>query len=262
MIDRARSRRFVHYALGLYAVGSAWLALIFLSGAELTPRGLTCGLAYGGEPADSTSDSATTGEDYLRALAARNKELRTLAVSFRQEKKLRILRRPRLSQGQLWYAGGRLAMEVRDPGGKVETRLLVDKTQLQIYYPRLKRLEVADGLGEGGDDPGAPAIPFAPDHWTSLAKNYHVTLERFAASEGDKKEERVTLRLRARAEETAIQQMRIVLIDDQLREYVQVEKSGDEMRMEIVSWKANEPVDPARFELKVPRGTKRVKITR
>lgn len=230
------------------------LTLVF-SGVTLKP------LLRAEESRDSLPKATKTGADYLRELSTRNKDLRTLSVRFRQQKKLRILRRPRHSQGELWYADGRLAMEVRDLKGKVETRLLVEKERLKIYYPRLKRLEFADSVS-GKDDGEAPAIPFAPEHWENIERNYDVTMKRTPAADVEKPRQTVTLILNALNEKNPIQKMRIVLVDDQLREYVQVEKSGDEMRMEILAWRRNEPIDAARFDLKVAPGTKRVKLSR
>ena len=65
----------------------------------------------------SGSEAEKSGRQYLKELAARSKGIRSLHVRFRQEKHLRLLRRPRISEGEIWYSQGRLSMKVRRRGG-------------------------------------------------------------------------------------------------------------------------------------------------
>ena len=93
----------------------------------------------------SASASAPTELDsFLDAWAEKGKTVRSLSLRFRQEKKLRILRRPKISEGELLYADKQLWVRMRGSTGDVESELLLEKGQLKILYPRLKRLEILD----------------------------------------------------------------------------------------------------------------------
>ena len=63
-------------------------------------------LADGEEETLGKIASESETQTFLKELAERSQKTRTLRVRFRQEKKLRILRRPRRSTGQLFLLAG------------------------------------------------------------------------------------------------------------------------------------------------------------
>lgn len=210
-------------------------------------------------------DAEKGGRQYLKELAARSKGIRSLHVRFRQEKHLRILRRPRISEGEIWYSQGRLSMKVWRRG-TVESHLLMRDGELRILYPELKRLETLK-LGSGG---GATrvglAIPFLTGDWESAERDYEVILGSDTNGSdtnagGKRSGRRVVLELKPRDPSSPVKRLRMVMVDDQMREYTQEEKKGNKVRMEILSWEENQEIPPERFRMEVPAGTKIVRLT-
>jgi hypothetical protein len=203
-------------------------------------------------------DSRVELRAFLAELAARNRETRTLEVRFRQEKKLRILRRPRLASGELYFAGGKLAIITRDPGGAVESRLLHAAGEMKIYYPALERLEIfpaGEAVRKEGPAAGQEAnlLLFTQD-WEGLEERYELRLARKEAA-GDE-EPPVTLSLEPREKTSAVKKIEMTFAGHRLIEYLQEEVSGDRVRMEILAWKVNEEIPAERFRLEVPPGTR------
>jgi hypothetical protein len=201
----------------------------------------------------SASASAPTELDsFLDAWAEKGKTVRSLSLRFRQEKKLRILRRPKISEGELLYADKQLWVRMRGSTGDVESELLLEKGQLKILYPRLKRLEILD-VGEGASGKGfgmETSIPFFAVDPRQAKKNYEVTLER------RKESDFLTLTPRG---ESAVKRLELELVDFEVRRYRQFEKNGDEMLFEVLSVEINAEVPQGSFELKVPPGTRTVR---
>ncbi len=210
------------------------------------------------------ADAEKSGRQYLKELAARSKGIRSLHVRFRQEKHLRLLRRPRISEGELWYSQGRLSMKVRRRG-TVESHLLMRDGELRILYPELKRLETLKlGSGGGGMRAGL-AIPFLTGDWESAERDYEVILgsdtNRSDTNAGGKRSgNRIVLELKPRDPSSPVKRLRMVMVDDQMREYSQEEKKGNKVRMEILFWDENREIPPERFRMEVPAGTKTVRL--
>jgi hypothetical protein len=220
------------------------------------------------EPAAAESIAATAAEkeEFLAELGRRTKELKRLHVTFRQEKKLRILRRPRLSEGDLVYAGGKMSLRLRGRDGELESEMLLADGELKIHYPALARLEVM-ALGRGGAAPpaGGMGIPFFAEDWRELEKDHDVRLEwkppTAAGAAGTAGAARgAVLTLTPRDVKSPVRSLSMTFAGHDLREYRQVDASGDEVRIEVLSWKTNEEPPPGRFQLAVPPGTKTVPL--
>ena len=192
-------------------------------------------------------------EAFLEAWAVKMRGIQSIAIRFRQEKKLRILRRPKVSEGDLVYADGMLSVVVRGKDGQVESQLLMKDGELRIFYPQLKRLEVIPLGGvsaKGAPLPpsgAGPSIPFFAGDPREATRDYVVRLER--GREVD------LLSLEPRDTSVPVKRLELKLVGFVLKEYRQVETSGDELRMEILASETNPGVRPERFRLAVPEGT-------
>jgi hypothetical protein len=197
----------------------------------------------------AADDRAPSGDvdRFLDEWSKKAAEIRTLSIRFRQEKTLKVLRRPRLSDGDLAYADGKLSVIVRSPAGEVETELLMARGELKILYPRLKRLEVIP-VGAGGPGPGmGPAMPFFGGDPRAVTKDYDATLTR---SDG-----KDVLALRPKDPRSPLKKLEMTFVSFEVREYRQVDADGSEVHMTITSAEVNKDVPASRFELKVPEGT-------
>ncbi|MGE0707588.1 MAG: outer membrane lipoprotein carrier protein LolA [Planctomycetota bacterium] len=140
------------------------LALCCLAAPALTPVALAP-VARAQEQAPSATPSPAPSPEpeppapevkaFLAEWAQAMRDVRTLRVRFKQTKRLRILKRPLVREGETLLKDGRVLMTVRGPDGQPETELLVVPGEARLHYPRLKRLEVFP-LGEGR----APPTPF------------------------------------------------------------------------------------------------------
>ncbi len=144
--------------------------------------------------------------------------------------------------------------------GTVESHLLMKEGELTILYPELRRLEVlqaSPGSGGGRRDTRM-AIPFLAGDWEAAEKDYEISLrrEKVDAPAG----ERVVLELVPRDSGSPVKRLSILLVDERLREYSQEEKSGDRVRMQILSWEENREIPPERFLMQVPAGTETVRL--
>ncbi len=209
----------------------------------------------------------------LTDLSRKGGEVRTLEVRFRQEKKLRILRRPRVALGEVALEGGdvpfKLSIVTRDPEGKVESRLLIRDGEMKIYYPALERLEVfpvseeAPG-GSGGAQAGQEVFRLLfTNRWEKLGEEYRAALVEEGIPPGEKAggapaeaERRWRLTLEPRKPGSPVKGIEVHLAGSRIREYRQEDASGDKVRFEVLEWKANGKVPEDRFRLEVPLGTK------
>jgi len=187
---------------------------------------------------------------FLDAWATKSKEIRSLTMRFRQEKRMKILRRPKTSEGDLAYADGRLSVVVRSPAGEVETELLLAEGELKILYPRLQRLEVIPlGKSSGPGPPVGmgPSIPFFAGDPRDAKKDYEIELVRA------EKEDR--LALIPRDAKSPVKRLELVFVDFALKEYRQVDANGDDVRMQVIASEVNPRVPSSRFEMHPPPGT-------
>lgn len=195
-------------------------------------------------------ESESELDGFLSAWAKTMEGLETVEIRFRQEKKLRILRRPLISTGtlRLRLRERRLRCTVFGPGGKVETELLVAGPTVKIFYPALEQVEVYD-LGENATAP--VTFPGLSGDVESLKRDYHVKLTR---EKGEKGRDRLVLS--PRDPDSPIKEMQLVLADYELKELIQVDRKGGSIRMEILEFKKNQKLSPEDLELTIPPGTR------
>lgn len=193
--------------------------------------------------------SPVTGEaktTFLSTWSERLRSMRSLHMVFRQEKHLRVLRQALLAQGELWLKGDTLLYVLARPTGATELMVRLDKQTVQTYYPLLHTLEVME-LQTTGAFP--QVMPFWYPEPDVLARDYEVELFLDAAGLH-------TLRLVPRDTRGPVQEIRLVLRDFQPQAFVQVEKNGTRVRMQMTTFTINPEVSEAQLALRVPAGTK------
>ena len=193
--------------------------------------------------------SPVTGEAktaFLTIWSEHLRSMRSLRMLFRQEKHLRVLRQALVAQGELWLKGETLLYMLTNPAGETQLMVRLDKQTVQTYYPLLNTLEVIDLQTTGVFPQGLPFWYPEPD---ALTRDYEVDL--FLDSAGLH-----TVRLVPRDARVRMQEIRLVLRDFEPQAFVQVEKNGSRMRMDITTFTVNPEVSEAQLELHVPAGTK------
>ena len=193
--------------------------------------------------------SPVTGEAktaFLTTWSAHLRSMQSLHMLFRQEKHLRVLRQALVAQGELWLKGETLLYVLTNPAGETELMVHLDKQTVQTYYPLLNTLEVIE-LQTTGAFP--QALPFWYPEPDALTRDYEVEL--FLDTAGLH-----TLRLVPRDARAPVQEIRLVLRDFQPQAFVQAEKNGTRVRMQITAFTINPEVSEAQVALHVPAGTK------
>jgi outer membrane lipoprotein-sorting protein len=105
-------------------------------------------------------------------------------------------------------------------------------------------------------------VPFFAGDPRELTRSYRVTLERPTAAappESSGKEER-TLVLEPRETTSPVKRLEISFAGFDVRGYRQVDASGDEAVMTVLSSELNARVPAERFQLEVPAGTVVVRL--
>jgi len=194
-----------------------------------------------GNPVTGEAKTAflTTWSEHLR-------NMRSLHMLFRQEKQLRVLRQPLVAQGELWLKGETLLYVLKNPAGETELIVHLDKQTVQTYYTVLKTLEVVN-LQTTRAFP--QVLPFWYPEPDALARDYEVDL--FLDATGLH-----TLRLVPKDASVPVQEIRLTLRDFQPQAFVQVEKNGTRVHMQITTFTMNLEVSELQLELHVPAGTK------
>lgn len=226
-----------------------------------------------GPAAEAASQPASEAElkALLEDLTRKGGEVHSLEVKFRQEKKLRILRRPRISTGEVAFDGPpfKLSIVARDQEGKVESRLLIRDGEMKIYYPPLERMEVFPAAGDapggsGGAQAGQEVFRLLfTNQWEKITKEYQAALVEEGDPGGKKSEgappdpeKRWLLTLTPRKPDSTVKKLEVLITGTKIREYRQEESSGDRVRFEVLEWKPNGKIPEDRFLLEVPPGTK------
>lgn len=222
-------------------------------------------LALADEVKDASAPRVASGKEvdaYLQELARRTEGMKSLRVRFRQEKKLRLLRRPRVSTSELVFAGGKIAVTTKGRTGDVESRLLLEKGELKIFYPALARMEIFPSSGDPtkrGAAAGRPmSLPLFTGDWKTMKKLYTIVMR--VTETDDSKPPVVDLELTPKDVKAAVRKVTLSLVDHRIREYVQEERNGNRVRMEVLEWTKNVKVSPATFEMRVPANTKIVRV--
>jgi outer membrane lipoprotein-sorting protein len=182
---------------------------------------------------------------FLQSWGKHLQAMRSLHMVFTQEKHLQLLRRPLLSQGELWLKGDTLRYVLKNTAGDIELELRLDAQTVKTYYPLTQTLEVIDL--QTTQTPLA-SMPFLGRDPTTLEKEYESELAVVA--------ERYTLRLTPRHPEAPLAEIRLVLQDFLPQEFLQVEKNGNRTLMRISTFTPNPEVSDAQLELHIPPGTK------
>ena len=193
--------------------------------------------------------SPVTGEAktaFLTTWSERLRSMQSLHMVFRQEKHLRVLRQALVAQGELWLKGDTLLYVLKNPTGETDLMVRLDKQVVQTYYPLLHTIEVV-ALQTTGAFP--QVMPFWYPDPDALARDY--TVDVFLDAAGLH-----TLRLVSRDARGSVQEIGLVLRDFQPQAFVQVEKNGTRVRMQITTFTINPEVSEAQLALHVPAGTK------
>ncbi len=217
--------------------------------------------------AGKTTESASTADSaeidrFLEAWSKQLGDLDSLEVRFRQEKKLKILRRPLVSKGRIRLVKGRLLCEVFDRDGKLQSALGIREGVLKLYYPKLKRLEIVK-LG----DTTAPmaAFPVFGTDPAAMKRDFHLSLQEASprdAGPSDAGKPRYQLTLTPKTPGAPLRTMRLHFEGHEVREVEQVDKNGDRVRMIIETFVRPAEIDPADLEIRVAPGTVEVWPTR
>lgn len=213
-----------------------------------------------GPPYDDTGREASGAEigRFLESWSARSKETTSLDIRFRQEKRLRILRRPLVSTGRIRIAGGTIRCEVRDASERPESITVVTEDRLRIYYPRLGRVETYE-LGRAAAP--ALALPFFGSDPATLQRDFELSMSVPEAGDGTD-EPRRRLVLTARSEDAPIRWITLVFDGLEVREVEQKDRNGDRVRMVLEEVRRDPDLRPEDLELRVPPGTKEVRPAR
>lgn len=216
-------------------------ALLLLAGLMLW-RVLPPGMACASEAARSLIGEAKA--TFLQTWSERLQAMHSLHMVFTQEKTLRLLRRPLRAQGELWLRGETLRYVLKNAAGETELNIRLDPQTVQTYYPLLQTLEVID-LHTSQAPP--LSVPFLVRDPAMLDKAYETAL--FATSDVH------TLRLVPREPQAPVTEMRLSLKDFQPQQFVQLEKNGTRLTLQIVTFTVNPDISDAQLELHVPAGT-------
>lgn len=190
---------------------------------------------------------SVTGEEkaiFLHTWGTRMQDMRTLHMLFTQEKHLTLLRRPLVTQGELWLKGDTLRYTLKNPGGTTELDLRLDPHTVRAYYPLLQTLEVID---LGATPTPQHAVPFLSRDFANAEDVYDTELTGAA--------ERYTLRLVPRHANSPVAALQLTLQQFQPVEYIQTEKNGNRLVMHISTFTMNPDVSDAQLDLQVPAGT-------
>lgn len=207
----------------------------------VTLGALSLSLALSAVADEETPDAA---REFLAAWARDLAGVRTLHVRFAQTKTLRILRRPRMSRGEVFVAEGRMRMVVTDLAGEVEIELAVAEGEARILYPRLARLEIYPATAQSASR--APFPIFGGDV-EALARFHRVRLEQESGDE--------VLVLSPREPDSPVRETRMRFRDRKLLEVGQVDSRGDSVAIAIEAFDVNPDLPEGALLLVVPPGT-------
>lgn len=169
---------------------------------------------------------------FLARWAASMKDVSSLRVEFTQTKKLRFLRRPRVSQGVTLLKGHTVLMRVVGRDGRPELELLVRDDAVRLHYPKQRRLELYP-LQSPRKGPRSPFVLFGGD-LERLADDYRASLRHEGAFD--------VLTLLPRSEDDPLRKTTIRLRDFTVVSMEQTTRRGDVLRLEVRRFERNAPV--------------------
>ena len=163
---------------------------------------------------------------------------------FTQEKHLRLLRQPLVTQGELWLQGDVLYYVMKNTAGQPELQLRLDSHTVKTYYPLLQTLEVIE---QTTTQPLPLSIPFLGRDPQALAKTYEIEVFATAGL--------YTLHLTPRDPTSPVRDMRLTLKDFQPQRFTQNDKSGNRLAMYIATFTPNLAIAASQLELHIPART-------
>lgn len=202
-------------------------------------------------PADAPAEAPSAEvQAFLKEWAEAMREVRTLRVRFKQTKKLRILKRPLIREGETLLKGRRVLMVTRGADGEPETELLVTPDEARLFHPRLKRLEVFPIAP--GSAPPTPFPLFGSD-LADLPQRYRLRLE-VHPEPGER-----TLILVPRAASSPLAETRMRFRGTRILRVAQKSRRGDEVVIEVSAFEINPTLD-GELQLVIPEGTTQTKL--
>lgn len=204
-------------------------------------------------PGDTPEGASPAVQQLLSRWARGLRGLSSLRVTFRQTKTLRVLRRPRVSDGVALVKGRKVKLVTRR-GGAVETELLVGD-DVRLHYPRLKRLEVYPREGRGGSLP----FPLFGGDVEALPADFHLQV-----IEADETQTLVMRPRLAEGETAPYREARMTFatVGEGLRvaSLVQLGTRG-RVEIEVRRWEPGAAIADAALQLAIPAGTEVVRLT-
>ncbi len=182
---------------------------------------------------------------FLQTWGEHLQAIHALHMTFTQEKHLRLLRRPLVTQGELWLKDDVLYYVLKNTAGETELELRLDSHAVKTYYPLLQTLEVIDLHGTQAPPPSIPFMWREPD---TLVKAYEIEI--FMASE------LYTLQLTPKKPTSPVREIRLTLKDFQPQTFRQIEKNGNRLEMRISAFTPNPKISQTQLKLHIPEGTK------
>ncbi len=204
------------------------------------------------QPTQAQPTQASPSAEVKNLLAEWSKSLgdvRTLRVRFEQVKHLRVLRKPRVSSGEVLLVGKQLLMRVQNKKGQVETELAVQEGNVRIHYPRLKKLEV---YPRDDSTKRKPPFPMMVEDVEELPRDYELRVEREGATK--------ILVMKPRDTKSRFTEVRARFEDGRMQGLEQKSKRGDRVVLTIREFTKNVKLTPSDVKLVVPQGTKTVHI--
>lgn len=189
-----------------------------------------------GRPVEGEAKTA-----FLKAWGERLHNMRALHMVFTQEKHLRLLRQPLISQGELWLKDKTLYYVLKNTDGIVELQLHADERTVKTYYPLLKTLEV---ISLSTTQPLPLEVPFLAQDVEALEQTHNI--EVFAT------DAQYTLRLTPRRSDSPVRDIHLILKDFQPLHFSQTEKNGNRLEMHITTFIPDLDLADSQLELHVP----------
>lgn len=207
-------------------------------------------------PADPPATRPTIEPELLRQLTEldrRMEQISDLTADFEQQKHTAMLRRPLVSSGTVRVAGQRTRWDTRQP---MQTVMLIDPKQVQMYYPEHRTLEIyalEQRLGQ---------LAASPVPRLAVLREYFA-IERASIDDlRDPESQGRFLALRLTPLDPALarhlQQVR-VLIDLEAAVGVKLETTDADGERTVIRFRnvrINQGLSDADLELHVPEGTK------
>lgn len=192
-------------------------------------------------------------EARLALIDSKLAEVKDLRADFVQRKKTALLKKPIESRGTIISKGARVLWQTREPR---PTGMLVNETEVRVYYPDDKLVEVFP-LGTGFRDATGGPLP----RLDQLRERFDFfELDAKELSDAPDRSHLVAMHLTPKADELKehIAWVR-VLIDDSIpcaNRIIVADPDGDETEMRFSHVRINTDVTDAQVELDLPEGVR------